>query len=83
MIWRLNWIRDLTTQPPQLEGSQLGKRNAWLLLGALAAIVMAAILLRFVDLAANPGGLFGDEASEGLDAARLRHQPGFHADFGV
>ena len=56
-------------------------RNAWLALGALAAIVAAAVLLRFVDLAANPGGLYGDEAAEGLDAARLLHQPGFHADF--
>ncbi len=59
----------------------LRSRNAWLALGALAAIVAAAVLLRFVDLAANPGGLYGDEAAEGLDAARLLHQPGFHADF--
>ena len=58
-------------------------RNGWLAIGALAAIVAAAILLRFVDLATNPGGLFPDEAAEGLDAARLLHQPGFHADFGV
>lgn len=61
----------------------LRSRSGWLTLGALAAIVAAAILLRFVDLATNPGGLFPDEAAEGLDAARLLHQPGFHADFGV
>ena len=47
------------------------------------AIVAVAALLRFVDLAANPGGLYGDEAAEGLDAAWLLHQPGFHPDFGV
>jgi 4-amino-4-deoxy-L-arabinose transferase-like glycosyltransferase len=47
----------------------------------MAAIVAAAVLLRFADLAANPGGLYGDEAAEGLDAARLLHQPGFHPDF--
>lgn len=56
-------------------------RSAWLVLGALAAIVAGAVLLRFVDLAANPGGLYPDEAAEGLDAARLLHQPGFHPDF--
>jgi 4-amino-4-deoxy-L-arabinose transferase-like glycosyltransferase len=50
---------------------------------ALGAIVLAAIALRFYDLASNPGGLYGDEAGEGLDAWRLLHQPGFHADFGV
>ena len=50
---------------------------------ALAAIAAAAIFLRFYDLAVNPGGLYGDEAAEGLDAWRLLHQPGFHADFGV
>jgi 4-amino-4-deoxy-L-arabinose transferase-like glycosyltransferase len=49
----------------------------------LAAIVAVAIFLRFYDLASNPGGLYGDEAAEGLDASRLLHQPGFHADFGV
>jgi hypothetical protein len=58
-------------------------RNGWLAFGAFAAIVVAAIVLRFVDLATNPGGLFPDEAAEGLDAAKLLHQPGFHADLGV
>jgi 4-amino-4-deoxy-L-arabinose transferase-like glycosyltransferase len=56
-------------------------RNAWLALGALGAIVAVAVMLRFFDLAANPGGLYADEAAEGLDAARLLHQPGFHPDF--
>ncbi len=56
-------------------------RNAWLVPAALAAIVAGAILLRFVDLAANPGGLYPDEAAEGLDAMRLLHQPGFRPDF--
>ena len=60
-----------------------GDRRAWPAFAALVAIVAAAVLLRFFDLATNPGGLYGDEAAEGLDAARLLHQPGFHADFGV
>ena len=56
-------------------------RQAWLAALVLAAITVAAIFLRFYDLAANPGGLYGDEAGEGLDAWRLLHQPGFHPDF--
>jgi len=59
----------------------VSRRNAWPAIGALTAIVAVAVLLRFVDLAANPGGLYGDEAAEGLDAALLLHQPGFHPDF--
>jgi hypothetical protein len=47
----------------------------------LAAIFVAAAILRFVDLATNPGGIYGDEASEGLDALRILHQPGFHPDW--
>jgi 4-amino-4-deoxy-L-arabinose transferase-like glycosyltransferase len=43
--------------------------------------VLAAILLRFLFLDSQPGGLYGDEAAEGLDALKLLHQPGFHADW--
>ncbi len=43
----------------------------------------AAAFFRFYDLATNPGGLYGDEAAEGLDALRLLHQPGFHPDWMV
>ena len=49
----------------------------WAAVAALIAIVAAAIALRFIDLAANPGGLYPDEGAEGLDAARLLHQSGF------
>jgi 4-amino-4-deoxy-L-arabinose transferase-like glycosyltransferase len=58
-------------------------RAAWPAYLALALVALAAIFLRFYDLASNPGGLYGDEAAEGLDAWRLLNQPGFHADFGV
>jgi 4-amino-4-deoxy-L-arabinose transferase-like glycosyltransferase len=47
----------------------------------LGLILAGAALLRFWDLAANPGGLYGDEAAEGLDAWRMLHQPGFRPDF--
>ena len=43
----------------------------------LGVILAAATLLRFVDLAANPGGLYLDEAAEALSAHRLLHEPGF------
>ncbi|HEY5486112.1 MAG TPA: hypothetical protein VIK06_00560 [Candidatus Limnocylindrales bacterium] len=56
---------------------------ALLAVGALVAIVAAAIVLRFADLANLPGGLYGDEAAEGLDAQRMLHQPGFHPDWFV
>ena len=67
-------------KPPHASG-RLGNRGTWMAVGAFGAVVVAAILLRFLDLATNPGGLYPDEAAEGLDAARLLHQPGFHADF--
>jgi len=58
-------------------------RSRWLALGALGLVAAAAVFLRFFDLATNPGGLYGDEAAEGLDALRLLHQPGFHPDWMV
>jgi 4-amino-4-deoxy-L-arabinose transferase-like glycosyltransferase len=48
---------------------------------ALGAIVIGATVLRFADLGSNPGGLYPDEAAEGLDAQRLLHVAGFHPVF--
>ena len=70
-------------EPASARDSKPGDRRKWLAFGVLVAIVAVAALLRFWDLAINPAGIYGDEAAEGLDAARLLHQPGFHADFGV
>jgi 4-amino-4-deoxy-L-arabinose transferase-like glycosyltransferase len=58
-------------------------RSRWLALGAMATVVAGAVFFRFYDLATNPGGLYTDEAAEGLDALRLLHQPGFHPDWMV
>jgi 4-amino-4-deoxy-L-arabinose transferase-like glycosyltransferase len=61
-------------------------RNRWLAVGAVAVLTLvaaAAAFLRFYDLGSNPGGLYADEASEGLDALRLLHQPGFRPDWMV
>lgn len=52
-----------------------------LILLTLAGILVAAALLRFIDLSANPGGLYMDEAAEALDAHRLLTVPGFHPLF--
>jgi 4-amino-4-deoxy-L-arabinose transferase-like glycosyltransferase len=49
----------------------------------MVTFMAAAVFFRFYDLAANPGGLYGDEAAEGLDALRLLHQPDFHPDWMV
>ena len=61
----------------------MNNRSRWLALGALAVVIAAAAFFRFYDLATNPGGLYQDEAGEGLDALRLLHQPGFHPDWMV
>lgn len=53
-------------------------RRTWLVGAAIGLIVVAAAVLRFADLSANPGGLFPDEAAEGLSALRLLHEPGYH-----
>lgn len=47
----------------------------------LAVILAGATLLRFVDLAANPGGLYMDEATEALSGQRILHDPGFRPVF--
>jgi 4-amino-4-deoxy-L-arabinose transferase-like glycosyltransferase len=73
----------LRAVPEALAGQLASIRAAWPAYLALGLIAVAAIFLRFYDLASNPGGLYGDEAAEGLDAWRLLNQPGFHADFGV
>jgi predicted membrane-bound mannosyltransferase len=53
-----------------------------------AAVVLAAVLivgaaagLRLVDLAHQPGGLYPDEAAEGVTAHRILHDPGYHPLF--
>lgn len=43
----------------------------------LGLILAGATLVRFVDLAVNPGGLYMDEAAEALSAQRILHDPGF------
>lgn len=48
---------------------------------ALVLLVLAAAALRLARFGDQPGGLFQDEAAEGLDAWRLLHQPGFHPLF--
>ena len=53
----------------------------WLIVLALGAIVVAAAVLCFWDLAHNPGGLYTDEAVEALSAHRILTQPGFHPVF--
>jgi 4-amino-4-deoxy-L-arabinose transferase-like glycosyltransferase len=52
-------------------------------IGVLVAIVVIAIALRFFDLANLPGGLYPDEAAEGLDAQRMLHEPGYHPEWFV
>ncbi|HEY6058604.1 MAG TPA: hypothetical protein VIV06_11260, partial [Candidatus Limnocylindrales bacterium] len=54
-----------------------GRIGRFAVVTALTIVVVAAVGLRFVDLASNPGGLYPDEAAEGLAARRILHEPGF------
>ncbi len=56
-------------------------RDRWPELAALAAILAGAAVLRFADLAGNPGGLYTDEATEAVSALRLLHEQGYHPIF--
>ncbi len=44
-------------------------------------ILILAAGLRLVDLGSNPGGLYPDEAAEGLTAQRILHEPGYRPVF--
>ena len=48
---------------------------------AAVLIVVAAIVVRFWALQSQPGGLYPDEAAEGLGAQRLLTLPGYHPVF--
>jgi len=48
---------------------------------ALGLVVVGAAVLRFWDLAHNPGGLYTDEAVEALSAHRILTDPEFHPVF--
>lgn len=52
-----------------------------LIVAGLGLILGVATLLRFLDLGANPGGLYTDEATEALSAQRILHDPGFRPVF--
>ena len=75
-----------TETPPRDIAAELfpyARTAALLAVGALIAIVVTAVVMRFANLANLPGGLYPDEAAEGLDAQRMLHQPGFHPDWFV
>jgi hypothetical protein len=57
----------------------VGRRLA--VVGAVAVVTAGAAALRLADLGGQPGGLYPDEAAEGLDAHRLLTEPGFHPVF--
>ncbi len=58
-----------------------GLQRSWTVPVALAAILGAAVALRFAGLGTNPGGLYTDEATEAVSALRLLHDPGYHPIF--
>ena len=48
---------------------------------AFSLVALGAVLVRFWDLSNQPGGLYPDEAAEGVDARRLITDPSFHPVF--
>jgi hypothetical protein len=68
--------RARTPQP-----DSLSTRSARAAAGAFIAIALGAIAARFWALATQPGGLYPDEAAEGLSAQRLLHEQGYHPIF--
>ena len=60
-----------------------GSRSSTALITAtlLVIITAAAAIIRLAQLDAQPGGLFADEAAEGLDAARLLRDPNYNPIF--
>jgi 4-amino-4-deoxy-L-arabinose transferase-like glycosyltransferase len=60
---------------------RLAQTRTLVFLATVAGIAVAAAILRFAEIATNPGGLYGDEAAEGLDALLMLRQPGFHPDW--
>ena len=48
---------------------------------AFTVVALGAVLVRFWDLSSQPGGLYPDEAAEGVDARRLITDPSFHPVF--
>ncbi len=80
--------------PPQVQPRVVGGRIARITgvtrrLGTATAaeataavlIVLAAILVRFWSLDSQPGGLYPDEAAEGVSAQNLLSIPGYHPVF--
>ena len=80
----IGWLRLLQLPAPGFEWSQPAPQWRWswghiaalvlrnrLELAAVAALTMAAALLRTYRVATLPGGLHGDEALTGLDALRV------------
>jgi hypothetical protein len=49
----------------------------WMTAAAVVAIAAGALVVRLYNLAAQPGGLFPDEAAEGITGRRLLHEPGY------
>ena len=49
--------------------------------GAFFAVIAGSVLTRFWALSTQPGGLYPDEAAEGVSAQRLLSEPGYHPIF--
>jgi hypothetical protein len=60
--------------------SAVGSRRLLVAIAALL-VVAGAAAVRLADLTSQPGGLYPDEAAEGVTASRILHDPGYHPLF--
>src|SRR4029077_13259489 len=76
-------VRARSREPasPSAEYIIHGVARRWPIVFALGATLLGAAVLRFWDLASNPGGLYTDEAIEALSAHQILTVPGFHPVF--
>lgn len=61
--------------------SPAGSYARWIAAAAFVAVALGAIAARFWALDSQPGGLYPDEAAEGVSAQRILTQPGYHPIF--
>jgi hypothetical protein len=71
-----------TVEPPVQPAGRTGAQSRRLFVAVAALLIVAgAAAVRLADLGSQPGGLYPDEAAEGVTASRILHDPGYHPLF--
>jgi hypothetical protein len=71
-----------SVEPPESPPVRTTIRSRRLLVAVAGLLIVAgAAAVRLADLGSQPGGLYPDEAAEGVTASRILHDPGYHPLF--